>query len=265
MMPKNIKTPSPLRSVEREFSSEMVKMVDQISKRFKNQVFDEMNKGTIEKFADAQIGNFAVIFLKLVKNVKNKLFRQYSDDRIQNLVDQTTGKINRRNQKLLYEAVEKEIGIDTRVLIKEEGISSTINAFRIETEVWVQRLRNKTLEDFTANSLRVMSEGGSLSDVLIEFNDNVDKSKKNARMMARTQTSTFNSLLTKVRAQKLGITKAVWETSLDERTRKCHAARQGKEFDLSEGLYSSCDGKILLPGTDWNCRCTCTLIISDDE
>jgi len=240
-------------------------MVDQISKRFKNQVFDEMSKVTVEKFSDAQVGNFAVVFLKLVNRVKRKLFRQYSDDRIESLVEQTTGKINRRNQKVLYDAVEKEIGIDTRVLIKEEGLKSTINAFRIETEVWVQRLRNKTLEDFTANSLRVMSEGGSLSDVLTEFNEIVDKSKNNANMMARTQTSTFNSLLTKVRAQKLGITKAIWSTASDERVRPSHAARDGKEFDLSEGLYSSVDGKTLLPGIDFQCRCDYSLIIDENE
>ena len=39
----------------------------------------------------------------------------------------------------------------------------------------------------------------------------------------------------------------------------------GKKFKINEGLYSSCDGKTLLPGMDYNCRCIMKPIIPDDE
>ena len=65
--------------------------------------------------------------------------------------------------------------------------------------------------------------------------------------------------------KKLGIKKAVWRTSADERVRASHEARDGKEFELSEGLYSSVDGKTLLPGTDYNCRCSYRMILEDEE
>jgi len=82
-------------------------------------------------------------------------------------------------------------------------------------------------------------------------------------MIARTQISTFNSLTSKARAQNLGITTAIWKASSDERVRPCHQARDGKEYLLSEGLYSSCDGKTLQAGTDYNCRCTAIMKIPE--
>jgi len=261
---KMIRTAEPPRSEMRQFSELMVRMIEQFSQRFKNQVFGELNKTTIEKFSDAQTGNFATIFLNLTKKVIRKLLHQYSDDRIEEMVKEVTGRIDRHNQKVLYDKIEQRIGISTKELIAKEGLKSTINAFRIETEQWVKKLRDETLESFVANSLRVMSMGGTLDDVMKDFNGLVDKRQDNARMMARTQVTTFNSLLTKVRAQKLGIEKAIWASSEDERVRPSHAARDGKEFELSKGLYSSLDGKTLLPGTDYQCRCDYILIIPED-
>jgi len=261
---KLIKTPIPSLTEMREFSSLMIQMIDQFSTRFKNQVFGEMTKKTVDKFADAQVGNFATIFLRLTKAVKKKLLAQYSNDRIETMVKEITGRIDRRNKTLLYGKIEETIGIDTAELIKNEGLSSTINAYRLETEQYVKKLRDETLEMYVANSLRVMSYGGSLEDVMKELELTGYKRKNNAKLIARTQIATFNSLLTKARAQKLGIEKAIWETSSDERVRRCHAARDGKEFDLSTGLYSSCDKKTLLPGVEINCRCTYTLILPED-
>jgi uncharacterized protein with gpF-like domain len=71
--------------------------------------------------------------------------------------------------------------------------------------------------------------------------------------------------MNKTRAQKLGITRAKWIVSNDERLRPSHKDRENKEFDLSEGLYSSLDGKTLLPGTDYQCRCSYRMILEDEE
>jgi SPP1 gp7 family putative phage head morphogenesis protein len=91
----------------------------------------------------------------------------------------------------------------------------------------------------------------------------VEQRKGHAKMIARTQISTINSLTSKIRAQNLGITKAIWVSARDERTRASHASRDGKEFELSEGLYDSIDGKTLLPGIDFQCRCDYILKIPE--
>lgn len=121
------------------------------------------------------------------------------------------------------------------------------------------------LEKFTNNTLFAMSQGESLDTIVSQFDGIVSERKNHARFLARNQVQNYNSITTKVRAQNLGITKAVWITAGDERVRPSHEARDGKEFDLAEGLYSSVDGKYLLPAVDYNCRCTYEMIIPESE
>ena len=178
---------------------------------------------------------------------------------------QFTEKVNKRNKKELYGRLESQIGISRDELEATEGLTFQINAYKLETSQWVKKLRDETLEDWTANTLRLMADGKGLPEIMTQFDGMVEKRKGNAKMVARTQIASFNSLTTKARAQNLGLTRAVWVTSGDERVRRSHATRNGKEFDLSEGLYSPQDGKTLLPGTDYQCRCDYRILIPGME
>jgi len=272
-MKRNIKTgsggafksPPYAKSQEREFGRMAEKMVEVISTRFKNQVIKDLDKKTIDKFADAQAGNYARIFLAMSKRLTKKMIRQYSDKKIEHFVDNLLQKTNRSNRQHIYDAVEKRIGISSVELAATEGLSATVTALELETSQWVKKLRDDTLSEYTANTLRVMAQGGSLTDVMASFAGMTEKRKNHAKFTARNQIANFNSLMTKARAQNLGITEALWITSRDERVRPCHKVRDKKKFTLSEGLYSSCDGRSLLPGVDYQCRCTYELIIPDDE
>lgn len=285
-----LKGSAPTKSAEREFAQMMTAMVSAMSEQFKNQTLKELNKGTVDKFADsavllaidygfgvsvehngeiltfndAQIGNYASVFLKLSKKVKRKLLKRFDDDRIENLVKAQLGKVDKRGKEKLYKQVEDQLGISTKELVQTEGLKANTNALMLETAQWAKRLRDEHLEDMVASTLRGMAEGQSLEEINSRFDDLVEKRKGNAKMVARTQINTFNSLSSKVRAQNLGIARGVWRTAKDERVRTCHKVRDGKEFDLSEGLYSSCDGKHLQTGVDYNCRCTTEYLIPED-
>lgn len=262
--PASIKSPGAPRAQENELSKAMTYMVEELSQRFRNQVFGELNAATVNTFEDAAPVNYAAIYLKLANRTRRKLLKQFDDDRIEELVATILGKVNRRNRSELYGKVEKRIGLSTKELTSTEGLTAPIDALVLETSQWVKKLRDETLDMYTANSLRAMTQGLSLEDILEEFNGLVGKRKDHAKFTARNQIGNFNSITTKLRAQNLGITRAKWVTSKDERVRNCHKVRNGKEFDLDKGLYSSCDGKWLLPGTDYQCRCDYELIIPEE-
>jgi SPP1 gp7 family putative phage head morphogenesis protein len=207
------------------------------------------------------VGNFANVFLRLAKRVRRKLTKQFPDDRLEEMAKKITEKVNKRNQDVFYNAAKRRIGIDKAELEATEGLTYQINAYQLETAQWIKKMRDETLQNWTANTLRDMAEGRGIDDIMEQFDGMVEQRKNHAQMVARTQISTFNSLATKARARNLGIEKAIWITSEDERVRNCHAERHGREFNLAEGLYSSCDGKTLLPGVDYNCRCTYQMVI----
>ena len=214
-------------------------------------------------FEDAQTGNFASILLRLSKAAKRSLLKQFSNGRLETVSKQILAKLEKKAKKEFYERVAGKTGIDVTSLVAKEGLKSTTNALVAETAQWVQTLRDDTFQKFTNNTLFAMSQGESLDTIVKQFDDVVIERKNHAKFLARNQVQNYNSITTKIRAQNLGITKAIWETADDDRVRPSHVDREGKEFDLAEGLYSSIDGIYLLPGTDYNCRCTYTMIIPE--
>jgi len=269
--PTAIRSPQQPRAQQRELEQLIAHMINVMSKRFRNQVFNELHKSTINKFADAQPGNYAKVFLGLANRVRRKMVKQFDDARIEELVATVLNKANRHNRDELYKLVEKRVGISTKELTATEGLTFQINALVLETAQWVKKLRDETLEGFTANSLRAMSHGSSLEEIMQQFDGLVEKRKNHARMVARSQIGNFNSVTTKIRAQNLGITRARWVTAHDERVRgrpggkypnakPNHWELHGKEFDLDEGVKTN-TGKYLLPGVDYQCRCDYELII----
>ena len=263
--PIPIKAPGAPRAQERELGQMTAYMIEQISTRFRNQAIKSLQASTVDKFADAQMGNYARVFLRLANRTTRKMEKQFDNKRIDDRINKTLGKVNTRNRSELYGKVEKAIGLSTAELTSTEGLMADVNALNLETSQWVKKLRDETLEMYTANTLAAMSQGKSLPEILEQFDGLVEKRKNHAKFTARNQIGNFNSLTTKIRAQNLGITQAIWRTSRDERVRPCHKVRDGKTFDLDKGLYSSCDGLSLLPGVDFQCRCDYELIIPEDD
>ena len=91
-------------------------------------------------------------------------------------------------------------------------------------------MRDDTLQMWTSNTLRQMAEGKGLPEILSQFDGMVEKRRGHAKMVARTQIATFNCLTSKARAQNLGITKARWVTSADERVRPATLAVTAKSL-----------------------------------
>ena len=259
------KQPKSPKSYENQLAEATEFMVEQITQRFENQAIKKISKSTEQKFADAQIGNFAKVFLGLAKITEKKLLTQFDDDRIDELAFKVLGRMDKQAKREFYNSVENVIGISSKELIATDGLKFTTNALILETAQWVKKLRDETIEMYTANSLRIMAQGGEIDQVISELIEMGGKRKDHARFTAVNQIQNFNAVSQKIRAENLGITKAIWRTSQDERVRACHQVRDGKEFDLSKGLFSSCDGKTLIPGVDYQCRCISEYIIPSGE
>ena len=259
-----VKGVDPNKSYEKEFERLMRAMVEGLSSQWKKGVLLSLNDETVEQFSDAK-RNYAATLLSLNESVRKKLLKRFSNKALRKAIQKVLSKVNSRNAKQFYSRIEDAIGISSKELMSTEGLSAQIDALELETVQWAKKLRDETLEMYVSNSLRTMAQGGSLEDVLENFNGMQEKRKNHAKTVARTQISTFNSLVGKARAQNLGLKKAKWVTSHDERVRRCHQVRDGKEFDLDKGLYSSCDGKYLLPGVDYNCRCTYEYVIPEED
>lgn len=253
------------RGFEKQFESMLAKMTEEASKQYFNNTIKKLNVSTVEKFSDAQMGNWATVFSKLDAQAQRSIRKRFNKQRMNKEVSRILNSVNRNNQMSLFTSIEDKIGINVASMIAQEGLTPQINALIIETQKWVQKNLDDNLAYFANNSLRMMAEGASYDDLIDGFNKESAKQVTQSRFIARNQLSSFNGISNKIRAQKVGIRQAVWVTAGDERVRVSHDDRDGKTFDLDKGLYSSKDGKWLIPGQDYNCRCISKMIIPEEE
>lgn len=258
---KSLRTP---RALEQELDNFIKYMVKASTKRFETKVLNAMSKSTIDKFQDAQEGNYARIFDKLVKDFKRSINSQFSTKRIQNYIKKLYSRTDKMNDKAFYNAVQSKIGVDVKSVIGTDGLNSFVNAKSLETMGQVVKLKNDMIENLSQNTLRLMSAGKNLETLYEEVRNTKQKNLNKAELVSRNELKAFNTQLNNKRASNLGVKKAVWNTVGDERSRPCHLKRDGMEFDIEEGLYHSCDGLALKPGEEINCRCYATYVVEFD-
>jgi len=258
---KPLRTPLNLEKELHNFNRFMVKT---IAKRFQTQVLEAMNKSTIEKFTDAQSGNYAKIYQKLLRKFKKSISNQFSEKRIKTYITKLYARTNNINDKTFYRAVENQIGLDVKSIIKTDGLNTFVNAKSLETSSQIMKLQSEMTENLSQNTLRLMSAGKNLKTLYEEVTNTKKKNLNKSELVARNELKAFNQQLSDKRAKNLGVQKAVWNSVGDERSRPCHKKRDGLEFDLDKGLYSSCDGKTLKPSEEINCRCYATYVVEFD-
>ena len=258
---KPLKTP---RSLEQELANFNRFMINTISDRFKTQVIDAMNKGTIDKFADAQVGNYAKIFQQLLRKFKKSINSQFNTKRIRDYITKLYARTNTINDSKFYSSVQNGIGVDAKAIIGTDGLNSFINAKSLETSGQLVKLKNDMIETVSQNTLRLMSAGKSLDTLYEEVTNTKSSNLSKSELVARNELKAFNSQLNDKRAMNLGVTKAVWNAVGDERSRPCHKKRDGMEYDIEKGLYLACDGLTIKPGEEINCRCFATYVVEFD-
>jgi len=255
------KTP---RQIEKDIELFLSFMERNIKDRFINQTLKKLNKSTIDKFTDSQIGNYSAIFQKLAKKFERSINSQFSEDRIKKFIQKKYKQTARMNDKKFYESIEKSIGVDVKDIIKTDGTNSFVNAKSLETIGQIIKFRNESIFNYTQNVIRLMSAGKSLDTLYEEVENLSGKNKYKSKIVARNELKAFNQQLSDKRAVNSGIQKAIWRTVGDERTRPCHKQRDGMEYNIEEGLYHSCDGKTLKAGEEINCRCFAEYVVEFD-
>lgn len=111
----------------------------------------------------------------------------------------------------------------------------------------------RAVQEAVAKGTRTQGLSKQIEGILSEImQDEKDKVKKRAALIARDQIGKLNGNLTKARHQAAGINRYEWQTAGDSRVRPEHA-----ELDGTIRTY----GKGLEPGQAIRCRCTAIPII----
>ena len=133
-----------------------------------------------------------------------------------------------------------------------------------ESPVLEQRLRDwssrnvqlvtKMTDDHLGRVRTIVTEGVTNGRTARELGRSISQAtgvaRRRAQLIARDQIATLNSQLQHDRMRTNGVTEGIWRTVGDDRVRDEHAAREGQQFTIAQGIEGE------RPGEPINCRCS---------
>lgn len=137
------------------------------------------------------------------------------------------------------------------------------NLLQATTEINVGLIKSicsQYLERVQGQVWRCVTDGYDLSALATNLKKEYAITKRRAELIARDQGAKAHAAIERAKRQELGIERAIWLHSHASRTpRPSHLHANGKEFDVSKGMYL--DGQWVQPGELINCRCCSKSII----
>lgn len=185
--------------------------------------------------------------------------------------NEVVSKVDENGRAKFITNVNKAVGVNMTKVLKQEGLSDIVALQKQKNKVLIKSIPEQFFNDIEIQIQNGFGQGLRPEQIAKNINGIKDvsstygKLENRCKLIARNEISTINSTITKKRYENLGVKKAIWRSSNDERVRDSHANRDGKEYDLSKGCYDSSDGLWIQAGMEINCRCTFTPIFDDEE
>lgn len=175
--------------------------------------------------------------------------------------------------------------IGVRIGVGEPWLQEQMQTFTSQNASLITKMSEDTIANIQGQIQRGLQAGLRVEAIRERVLNQVDVSFSRAQLIARDQVAKFNSQLTQLRQEGLGISRYIWRTSRDERvrgrpgglyakSRPRHWSLEGKECswgdatvwydaDGNERSRSSIQAVELHPGQDFQCRCTAEPVLEE--
>ena len=196
-----------------------------------------------------------------MRDAMRKLARRWQkrfDDIAAKLAQRFTSDAMKNSDVSLYNALESA-GLTVEFKMTP-AMNNALQATITENVNLIKSIPEQYLTQVEGLVMRSVSRGRDLAYLTDELEKRYGITRRRAALIARDQNNKATSVMQTARQQSLGITKGIWRHShAGKEPRPSHVKADGKEFDLSKGMYL--DGKWILPGEEINCRCTWSPVI----
>ena len=160
--------------------------------------------------------------------------------------------VGRRTSEWQGEQLERQVvsAVGVAVPINDPVIGQQLRNWTTENVALVKSVPGDMLDELERMVMNGVTTGQRWETVAESIEQRFEITERRAALIARDQVGKFYGSVQKARQESMGVTSYVWRTSLDERVRPEHAAREGKVFRWDDPPE---DGP---PGMAINCRCT---------
>ena len=197
----------------------------------------------------------------------NKLKQMYAKRFTKKMAKNLAVNVYNRADNYSYNNMKGAINtldIDLAKSLKDSGLTDFAN-IAIQNQV---NLINSISEEYFDKVEKIVYNGVMNGEDFDKLGEKIRKATgataKRAKFIARNETSSLNSMISRKRAENAGITEGVWIKTKPNKTknyspRESHNRANGKTFPLDKGL--KVDGEYIYPSQLIGCTCTMSYVI----
>lgn len=179
--------------------------------------------------------------------------------------------ISQRTQKLsiaeFKRACKQTIGLDLRDdYFMGELYEEYMRNWVSDNVDLIKTVPYEALDEMKQIVFRSYVEGDTTTSIIKQIQNKYGMVKRHARFIARDQIAKLNGDITKQQHQSAGVNYYTWDDSGDNRVRKRHRALNGHVFSWDNSNPARNEkGQVIIPGSDYNCRCCALPVFDVDE
>lgn len=204
-----------------------------------------------EKVTDALANDLSII----LSGIQVQFARQLTDAELARVAERIGMAVNAHNLNQLRRTLKTVLEVD--IFGGEPFLRTQVENFVEQNVALIKSVDARYFTEIEEIVFRGARQGLSTQEISAKIRERGNVAKSRADLIARDQVGSFNGQLTKLRQADLGIGRYVWRTSLDERVRSRHQAREGQIFSWDS---PPSDGH---PGEPINCRCYAEPVLED--
>ncbi len=264
------------RTIQNQYYKEISKLLEK-NRKFMWEAFQKTIQPEIHNFRasiDSGVRSddaFDVIEREIdrVRSHSEKIL--FNDVKLNGIAATFVQRLNQNNRLAFKNQIKSVAGIDP--LLRDPWLDSFTKIAIRENVNWIRSIEKEYFDKVETIIYNGTRRGQSINEIAAGIKKTAKTSDTRAKFIARDQTGSLYGDMTKYRNKEVGIKEFTWITSLDERVRGNpsgtnpnapinHWELHGRTFSWGKGVeeYGG-----LLPGQDYNCRCTASPVIDDVE
>ncbi|MEY9979699.1 minor capsid protein [Lysinibacillus sp. RC79] len=197
---------------------------------------------------------------RMLEAIKNKADKVFVERKTHSASRKFVNSINRFNKHNIENQLAVK-GIEPTQ--REPWLDSFLNNKIKDNVSFIKNIEDEYLSEIENVIRDGVKEGRTAKQIREQLVERVKVAESRAQFIAVDQTGSILGQMTAERHQQIGIDKFKWLTSHDERVRDSHKELSDKTFSYDD--LPTVNGREVLPGEDYRCRCVAIPVFDDEE
>lgn len=249
------KAQPPLRT-ERAYYADLRAMVAELQRLTQLMLVPELDRITAQARAElghkdsARTDDYPEDITRILNGIKFTFYQKFTDKVFEKYATDAARGADEQAGEGLSKALKRVVGIDLKNVFPDSATKNQFKSFIAENVSLIKSIPEQYFGQIEQIVRRGAAAGDRAQKTAEKIRARYSVTKNRAKLIARDQANKLYGTITQIRQTSMGVEKYEWSTSLDERVRPSHAAREGKVFSWDDPPE---DGH---PGQPINCRCT---------